>query len=58
MKEGRHIGKRNAENREASEPERVIRASVVERGRRLLANPSYPGIDEAREVARILLPML
>jgi hypothetical protein len=59
MKDGSYSGKRpNKRGRDADNKKSVVRTSVVERGRKLLADPGYPGIDEARELARILLPML
>jgi hypothetical protein len=59
MKEDRQSEARgdSLKKRTAAE-ESVVRASVVERGRKLLADPAYPDLDSARELARILLPIL
>jgi hypothetical protein len=59
MKDGSKSGRREDAHKETAEPEQtVVRTSVVDRGRQLLADPAYPGIYEARELARILLPIL
>lgn len=35
-----------------------MRPEMLERGRRLLADPDWPGIGQARELARTILPSL
>jgi hypothetical protein len=59
MKENGHSEKcaGTRKDNEGSE-QSVVRASVVLRARKLLADPAYPGFDEARELAKILLPIL
>jgi hypothetical protein len=59
MKESGHSEKRAGAHKQETDPEQsVVRASVVVRARKLLADPAYPGLDEARELAKILLPIL
>jgi len=35
-----------------------VRPEMIERGRKLLANPDWPNMDQARELARAILPSL
>lgn len=35
-----------------------LRPEMIERGRRLLANPNWPDMTQARDLARAILPSL
>jgi hypothetical protein len=38
--------------------EKAVRPEMIERGRKLLENPDWPDIAQARELARIIIPSL
>jgi hypothetical protein len=45
------LAKRDAESHD-------IRPEMIERGRKLLANPDWPDMKQARDLARTILPSL
>jgi hypothetical protein len=37
---------------------KIVRPEMIERGRKLLANPDWPNMDQARDLAQAILPTL